>query len=74
MANLDSDPTKLIEMVEIGKQELIICGAPTTFSIANDVAEYFAILRAVFVATYPTADARHGPLARLTVMSFGSPV
>ena len=49
MVDLDSDPTKLIEIVEIGKQLLITRGALTTFSIANDVAKYFAILPAMFV-------------------------
>ena len=53
MVDLDSDPTKLIEIVEIGKQLLITRGALTTFSIANDVAKYFAIIPALFVATYP---------------------
>jgi len=73
MVDLDSDPTKLIEIVEVGKQLLITRGALTTFSIANDVAKYFAILPAVFVATYAAAGARHGPLARVNVMSLGSP-
>jgi K+-transporting ATPase ATPase B chain len=53
MVDLDSDPTKLIEVVEIGKQLLITRGALTTFSIANDISKYFAILPAIFVATYP---------------------
>jgi K+-transporting ATPase ATPase B chain len=53
MIDLDSDPTKLIEIVEIGKQLLMTRGALTTFSIANDVAKYFAILPAMFAATYP---------------------
>lgn len=53
MVDLDSDPTKLIEIVEIGKQLLITRGALTTFSIANDVAKYFAIIPAMFVAIYP---------------------
>ena len=53
MVDLDSDPTKLIEVVEIGKQLLITRGSLTTFSIANDVSKYFAILPAIFVATYP---------------------
>jgi len=73
MVDLDSDPTKLIEIVEVGKQLLITRGALTTFSIANDVAKYFAILPAVFVATYAAAGASSGPLARLNVMSLGSP-
>jgi len=73
MVDLDSDPTKLIEIVEVGKQLLITRGALTTFSIANDVAKYFAILPAVFVATYASAGAASGPLARLNVMGLGSP-
>ena len=55
MVDLDSDPTKLIEIVEIGKQLLMTRGALTTFSIANDVAKYFAIIPAMFVAFYPAA-------------------
>jgi len=66
MVDLDSDPTKLIEVVEIGKQLLITRGALTTFSIANDVAKYFAILPAIFVASYPELQA-------LNVMRLGSP-
>ena len=57
MVDLDSNPTKLIEIVEVGKQLLITRGALTTFSIANDVAKYFAILPAIFVATYAAAAA-----------------
>ena len=57
MVDLDSDPTKLIEVVEIGKQLLITRGALTTFSIANDVSKYFAILPAIFVASYPELQA-----------------
>ena len=53
MVDLDSDPTKLIEIVAIGKQLLMTRGALTTFSIANDVAKYFAIIPALFVAPYP---------------------
>jgi K+-transporting ATPase ATPase B chain len=66
MVDLDSDPTKLIEVVEIGKQLLITRGALTTFSIANDVAKYFAILPAIFVASYPGLQA-------LNVMHLTSP-
>ncbi|WP_424811201.1 potassium-transporting ATPase subunit KdpB [Roseococcus sp. YIM B11640] len=66
MVDLDSDPTKLIEVVEIGKQLLITRGALTTFSIANDVAKYFAILPAIFVAQYPG-------LMALNVMGLASP-
>jgi K+-transporting ATPase ATPase B chain len=57
MVDLDSDPTKLIEIVEIGKQLLITRGALTTFSIANDIAKYFAIIPAMFVALFPGLDA-----------------
>jgi potassium-transporting ATPase ATP-binding subunit len=56
MVDLDSDPTKLIEIVEIGKQLLMTRGALTTFSIANDVAKYFAIIPAMFKAFYPQLD------------------
>jgi K+-transporting ATPase ATPase B chain len=66
MVDLDSDPTKLIEVVEIGKQLLITRGALTTFSIANDVAKYFAILPAIFVVQYPG-------LGALNVMRLTSP-
>jgi K+-transporting ATPase ATPase B chain len=64
MVDLDSDPTKLIEVVEIGKQLLITRGSLTTFSIANDVSKYFAILPAIFVATYPELGALN--IMRLT--------
>jgi K+-transporting ATPase ATPase B chain len=67
MVDLDSNPTKLIEIVEVGKQLLITRGALTTFSIANDVAKYFAILPAIFASTYG------GALAGLNVMDLGSP-
>ena len=66
MVDLDSDPTKLIEIVEIGKQLLITRGSLTTFSIANDVAKYFAIIPAMFVALYPG-------LGKLNVMRLYSP-
>jgi K+-transporting ATPase ATPase B chain len=66
MVDLDSDPTKLIEIVEIGKQLLITRGALTTFSIANDVAKYFAIIPAMFVITYPELQA-------LNVMHLATP-
>jgi K+-transporting ATPase ATPase B chain len=56
MVDLDSDPTKLIEIVEIGKQLLITRGALTTFSIANDIAKYFAIIPAMFAGVYPGLD------------------
>jgi K+-transporting ATPase ATPase B chain len=55
--DLDSNPTKLIEVVAIGKQMLITRGALTTFSIANDIAKYFAIIPAAFATTYPALDA-----------------
>jgi K+-transporting ATPase ATPase B chain len=66
MVDLDSDPTKLIEIVEIGKQLLITRGSLTTFSIANDISKYFAILPAIFVATYPT-------LGALNIMHLSTP-
>jgi potassium-transporting ATPase ATP-binding subunit len=66
MVDLDSDPTKLIEIVEIGKQLLITRGALTTFSIANDIAKYFAIIPAMFAAVYPSLD-------QLNVMRLASP-
>ncbi|AJF65267.1 potassium-transporting ATPase subunit KdpB [Streptomyces vietnamensis] len=66
MVDLDSNPTKLIEIVEIGKQLLITRGALTTFSIANDVAKYFAIIPAMFAVAYPSLD-------RLNIMGLASP-
>ena len=72
MVDLDSDPTKLIEVVEIGKQLLMTRGALTTFSIANDVAKYFAILPAIFATLY-AAGAEAGPLGALNVMRLTSP-
>jgi K+-transporting ATPase ATPase B chain len=66
MVDLDSNPTKLIEVVAIGKQLLITRGALTTFSIANDVAKYFAIIPAMFMAMYP-------PLAKLNIMGLHTP-
>jgi K+-transporting ATPase ATPase B chain len=66
MVDLDSDPTKLIEIVEIGKQLLITRGALTTFSITNDIAKYFAIIPAMFAAVYPSLDT-------LNVMRLHSP-
>ncbi|MFF3346706.1 potassium-transporting ATPase subunit KdpB [Streptomyces sp. NPDC002779] len=66
MVDLDSDPTKLIEIVEIGKQLLITRAALTTFSIANDVAKYFAIIPALFAAVHPGLD-------RLNIMGLSSP-
>jgi len=66
MVDLDSNPTKLIEVVAIGKQLLITRGALTTFSIANDVAKYFAIIPAMFMTTYPV-------LGRLNIMGLHNP-
>ena len=73
MVDLDSNPTKLIEIVEVGKQLLITRGALTTFSIANDVAKYFAILPAVFISTYAATPGGKGPLHVLNIMNLGSP-
>jgi K+-transporting ATPase ATPase B chain len=73
MVDLDSNPTKLIEIVEVGKQLLITRGALTTFSIANDVAKYFAILPAIFIATYAGAGSSKGPLNALNIMHLGTP-
>jgi K+-transporting ATPase ATPase B chain len=74
MVDLDSNPTKLIEIVEVGKQLLITRGALTTFSIANDVAKYFAILPAIFVTVWAISPS-HGksPLHVLNIMSLGDP-
>jgi len=66
MVDLDSNPTKLIDVVEIGKQLLITRGALTTFSVANDVAKYFAIVPAIFIAAYPG-------LSALNIMRLHSP-
>ncbi|KGS03008.1 HAD ATPase, P-type, IC family protein [Burkholderia sp. ABCPW 111] len=66
MVDLDSNPTKLIEIVEIGKQMLMTRGSLTTFSIANDIAKYFAIIPAAFATTYPQLDA-------LNVMHLATP-
>jgi K+-transporting ATPase ATPase B chain len=66
MVDLDSNPTKLIEVVDVGKQMLVTRGALTTFSIANDVAKYFAIIPAAFAVTYPSLDA-------LNVMHLATP-
>ncbi|MGD9694566.1 MAG: potassium-transporting ATPase subunit KdpB [Thermoleophilia bacterium] len=73
MVDLDSDPTKLIEVVEVGKQLLITRGALTTFSIANDIAKYFAILPAVFATAYAARPGETGPLDALDVMDLGTP-
>jgi len=66
MVDLDSNPTKLIEIVEIGKQLLMTRGSLTTFSIANDVSKYFAIIPAAFVGTYPA-------LGKLNIMHLATP-
>jgi len=66
LVDLDSNPTKLLEVVEIGKQLLITRGSLTTFSIANDVAKYFTILPAAFASTYPILNA-------LNIMQLSSP-
>jgi K+-transporting ATPase ATPase B chain len=66
MVDLDSDPTKLIDIVAVGKQMLITRGSLTTFSIANDVAKYFAIIPAMFVVAYPELDS-------LNIMQLDSP-
>ena len=73
MVDLDSNPTKLIDVVEIGKQLLITRGALTTFSIANDVAKYFAIIPALFASLYVTKKGVPGPLNTLNVMKLHSP-
>jgi potassium-transporting ATPase ATP-binding subunit len=73
MVDLDSNPTKLIEIVEVGKQLLITRGALTTFSIANDVAKYFAILPAIFVTTWATTKGGKSPLHVLNIMNLGTP-
>ena len=73
MVDLDNNPTKLIEVVEVGKQLLITRGALTTFSIANDVAKYFAILPAMFAFTYAETPGERGPLDDLNIMNLGTP-
>ncbi|MFO7536121.1 MAG: potassium-transporting ATPase subunit KdpB [Kiritimatiellia bacterium] len=73
MVDLDSNPTKLIEIVEIGKQLLMTRGSLTTFSIANDAAKYFAILPAIFGGLYATAPGGFGPLQALNIMRLHSP-
>ncbi len=73
MVDLDSDPTKLVDVVEIGKQLLMTRGALTTFSIANDVAKYFAIIPALFATLYAAQPGEAGPLTVLNVMSLASP-
>ncbi|HVM62673.1 MAG TPA: potassium-transporting ATPase subunit KdpB [Verrucomicrobiae bacterium] len=73
MVDLDSNPTKLIEVVEIGKQLLMTRGALTTFSIANDVSKYFAILPAMFGLLYAATAGGKGPLDKLNIMALHSP-
>lgn len=73
MVDLDSNPTKLIEIVEIGKQLLMTRGALTTFSIANDVAKYFAIIPAIFSTIYLVDGGSAGPLSFLNIMQLQSP-
>lgn len=73
MVDLDSNPTKLIEIVETGKQLLMTRGALTTFSVANDVAKYFAILPALFATLYLVGGTGEGPLAVLNIMGLHSP-
>jgi K+-transporting ATPase ATPase B chain len=73
MVDLDNNPTKLIEVVEVAKQQLITRGALTTFSIANDVAKYFAILPAIFAFTYASTPGGRGPLDSLNIMRLGDP-
>ena len=72
MVDLDSNPTKLIEVVEVGKQLLMTRGSLTTFSIANDVAKYFAIIPAIAISLY-SGKTGVGPLSALNVMNLGSP-
>ena len=72
MIDLDSNPTKLIDIVEVGKEQLMTRGALTTFSIANDVAKFFAILPAMFLSLYATAGGV-GPLSALNIMRLASP-
>lgn len=73
MVDLDSNPTKLIEIVETGKQLLMTRGALTTFSIANDVAKYFAILPALFATLYSTTSSGEGPMSVFNLMNLHSP-
>ena len=73
MVDLDSNPTKLIEIVEIGKQLLMTRGALTTFSISNDVAKYFAIIPAIFSGLYVISGSSNSPLSTLNIMGLSSP-
>ncbi len=71
--DLDSNPTKIIDIVETGKQLLMTRGSLTTFSLANDIAKYFAILPAIFMYLYASASGNEGPLSVLNVMALHSP-
>lgn len=73
MVDLDNNPTKLLDIVEIGKQLLITRGALTTFSISNDIAKYFAIIPAIFSAFYASDPSKTGPLSLLNIMLLHSP-
>ena len=73
MVDLDSNPTKLIDIVQVGKQMLMTRGALTTFSIANDVAKIFAIIPAIFGVIYLKPGEAHGPLSILNIMYLHSP-
>jgi K+-transporting ATPase ATPase B chain len=72
MVDLDSNPTKLIEVVEVGKQLLMTRGALTTFSIANDISKYFAIIPAIATALYANGN-HNGPLSVLNIMHLANP-
>lgn len=73
LVDLDSNPTKVIEIVETGKQLLMTRGSLTTFSVANDIAKYFAILPAIFINLYAVAGEATGPLSAINVMFLHSP-
>lgn len=73
MVDLDNNPTKLIEIIEVGKQLLMTRGALTTFSIANDIAKYFAIFPAIFAGLYAQEAGGEGPLTALNIMRLHSP-
>jgi K+-transporting ATPase ATPase B chain len=73
MVDLDSNPTKLMEVVEIGKQLIMTRGALTTFSLGNDVAKYFAILPAMFAGIYASQGGRPNALEPLNIMQLASP-
>lgn len=73
MVDLDSNPTKLIEIVETGKQLLMTRGSLTTFSVSNDVAKYFAIIPALFATLYMSPGTTEGPLAKFNLMALSTP-